>query len=173
MSTSPFSEELVLPARSWQLPVACWFWPSVVISSESLALTTPEPPGSEHVQLSVTLVLFQPLAFLAGVWPVKVICGSVLSMSTSPFSEELVLPARSSQLPVACWFSPSLVISSESLALRTPEPPGSEQVQLSVTSVLFQPFAFLAGVWPLKLICGSVLSMSTSPFSEEDRKPVG
>ena len=48
-----------------------------------------------------------------------------------------------------------MVLDTEADA--TPES-ASEQFQLSVTSLLFQPLAFLPGFWPTKVIAGAVAS---------------
>ena len=107
-------------------------------------------------------MLFQPLALGAGLWWSNEIVGAVLSRLTSPSVLLASLPARSWQVPLACWRMPSVEIMCESAAATTPDSE-SEQFQLNVTSLLFQPLAFLAGLWPAKLIVGAVLSMLTSP----------
>src|SRR5881397_536314 len=149
------------PARSRHWPVPCWPAPSAIRVCELAVATTPES-ASEHDQLRVTLVLFQPFAFAAGLGPTKLIVGLVLSIFTSPSVLLATLPARSWHVPVPCWCMPSVEIVCESEAAITPDRL-SEQVQLSATSTLFQPLAFLAGLWLAELIVGAVLSRLTLP----------
>lgn len=78
---------------------------------------------------------------------VKVITGSVLSILMPVWVSSAVLPALSVQVPVADWSCPSAVIFLLIEASKTSEV-SSSHVQVTVTSVLFQPFEL-----------GSVLSL--------------
>src|SRR5690349_12556567 len=69
--------EAVLPARSAQVPVTDNPAPSVERVWLTVLFTGPETE-SEHAQLAVTFVLFQPFA-LGAVRPLKVMPGFVLS----------------------------------------------------------------------------------------------
>src|SRR6266567_669154 len=57
--------EVLLPARSWQLPVALCPASSAVFVTLTEVATGPDPPSAQ-VQFTVTLVLFQPLALATG-----------------------------------------------------------------------------------------------------------
>jgi hypothetical protein len=65
-------------------------------------------------------------------------------------------------VPVADWFAPSAVRVKLTVEETTPES-ASEQFQVSVTSVLFQPFAF-AGVRLANVITGEVRSILIPVF---------
>jgi hypothetical protein len=67
------------------------------------------------------------------------------------------LPALSVHVPVADWFEPSVETVWLVVPLAAPES-ASEQLQLTVTSVLFQPLPFAAGVRLVKAIVGAVAS---------------
>jgi hypothetical protein len=66
-------------------------------------------------------------------------------------------PALSVHVPVRDWPAPSVVTVADAGELATPESV-SLQLKLTVTSVLFQPFAFAAGDCDA-LADGAVLSM--------------
>ena len=102
-------------------------------------------------------MLFQPFAFAEGVaWPV--IVGSTVSMLMPGSSAEAVLPARSSQVPDAVWFAPSVVTTVITESSTTPES-SSVQVQVTETGPSFHalPFAWLRLA---KVISGGVRSTS-------------
>ena len=116
-------------------------------------------PESESVPLNctVTLVLFQPLAFAPGEG-VALALGAVLSMlMLLTLAGVALLPALSVQAPLTDWPEPSLVTLTSSgpvveLPLAAPlavteatREVASVQVKRTPTSVLFQPFP-LAGV---------------------------
>ena len=84
---------LVLEAKSKVLPIALWFFPSLlnVIGPEQEA--TPER-ASVHEKLTRTSVLFHPKVLAPGARD-PVIVGAVLSSFTKVFSEFSVVPARS------------------------------------------------------------------------------
>src|SRR5207249_4895886 len=80
------------------------------------------------------------------------------------------LPAPSTQLPVFVtdWFMPSVVIVAPSTELvSTPDctTPVSAQAKVTITSVLFQPNAFAAGL-RLPVITGLVLSIFTMTLAK-------
>ena len=68
-----------------------------------------------------------------------------------------VLPAWSSQVPVADWFKPSVEIVSSTVDVTTPEPLSLHD-HVTVTSLLFQPFPFAAGLLLKNVMRGSVVS---------------
>src|SRR6266511_505446 len=91
-----------------------------------------------------TFPLYQPAPFgLLVVAPLSV--GAVLSMSMLPTVAVAELSALSTAVPVTDWFAPLAVFVVGPLHDLMPETL-SEQVKLTVTSVLFQPFAFAAGL---------------------------
>jgi hypothetical protein len=96
-----------------------------------------------HENVTVTSVLFHPFAFAAGERE-ALIEGADSSMLTPPCAFVAVFPALSAQVPVADWFDPSVVIDWLVGELTAPDV-ASEQFQLNVTLVLFQPLAFAAG----------------------------
>jgi hypothetical protein len=100
-------------------------------------LTAPDI-ASPQFQLTVTLVLFQPLAFAAGVLFVNVIVGAVASRLIVTDCE-LVPPALVAE-HVNVW----PLVSAETVALEQPEldvtvDSGSLTVQLTVTLLVYQP----------------------------------
>ena len=125
----------------------------------TLELTAPES-ASLQLQLSVTFVLFQPLAFAAGVRETNVMTGAVLSILMPLCVFDAELPALSVQVPIELKAAPSAVKVWLTVGLTAPDV-ASEQFQLTVTSVLFQPLAFAAGVRETKLIVGLVASRLT------------
>lgn len=110
--------------------------------------------ASEHVYVTVTLVLFQPAAFGAGV-AVELMVGAVLSIFTVSLAVA-VFPATSVAVPFTTWFAPWPVSVVGPLQDFTPEV-ASVHVKLTVTLVLFQLKLSAAGVWP-GVIVGAVLS---------------
>src|SRR4051812_17622805 len=95
---------------------------------------------------------------------VPVRTGGVLSM-LMPFTDAalLVLSALSTAAPLADWPRPSPDFVTPSGHVLTPES-ASLHVKVTVTSVLFQPFAFGAGA-RAAVIFGSVLSSFTTTES--------
>jgi hypothetical protein len=105
-------------------------------------------------------VLCQPFAFAAGDTLTNVITGAVLSMLMPPFvAEVLTFPALSMQVPLADWFAPSVDSSTAAEQEAIPDSV-SVPLKLTVTLVLFQPFAFGAGDAVADAL-GAVLSMLT------------
>jgi hypothetical protein len=92
---------LGFPATSVQLPEAACPAPSDATLTGALQVAMPDP-DSASVPLTVTVtgVLFQPLALGAGL-AVAVATGAVVSMLMPIALAEPLLPARSTQLPVA------------------------------------------------------------------------
>src|SRR3954469_8138083 len=74
-----------------------------------------------------------------------------------------VFPARSPQVAVADRVVPSAVSVRLTVPATAPDS-ASEQLQLSVTSPSFQPFAF-AAVRDSKATVGAVLSIFTPPWA--------
>src|SRR5690348_8895544 len=129
-------------------------------------------PESAQVKPTVTSVLFQPKVLAAGV-RLPVITGLVLSIfMPERLAGVAVFPAASVQLPVTVWLSPSVVtVTSSGLAaefpVAAPDAPKeatpevlSVQTNLTVTSLLFQPFPF-ATVWRLAVSNGLTESIFT------------
>src|SRR6266545_4291086 len=121
-----------------------------------LVVSTPERL-SPVVNENETLVLFQPLPLAAGLAFPKTSVGSAVSMLMPLCVSLAVLSARSWQVPVALWLAPSLLTVSLTVAALGPERL-SAQLQLSVTSPLFQPL-LLAAVRLTNAIVGAVLSI--------------
>ena len=69
----------------------------------------------------------------------------------------LTFPATSVQVPDAIWFAPDAVNTTGGEHEAIPEPP-STPVKVTVTSVLFQPFAFGRGD-AVAVTTGGVLSI--------------
>src|SRR5215211_4699644 len=93
--------------------------------------------------------------------------GAVLSRLIPLWVSETVLPARSAQVPVTDCPAPSIVRVWFTISEAGPENE-SEQVQLAVTFVLFQPLA-LGAVRPLKVMDGFVLSILIVTETELER----
>src|SRR5882672_10630764 len=87
--------DAVFPARSWQLPLTCWFAPSAVrpVGAGGLSEARPES-ASEQAKLTATFVLFQPFAFAEGVRE-PLIEGGVLSILIGNVCASSTLPAKS------------------------------------------------------------------------------
>src|SRR5436190_7100323 len=92
MLTVAGSDALLL-ALSTAVPGAAWFLPSAVLVWGPLQLATPERL-SLQVNITVTLVLFQPLALAAGAW-LWLMVGEVLSILTCAVFAASTLPALS------------------------------------------------------------------------------
>src|SRR3954453_23231508 len=89
----------------------------------------------------VTGPTYQPAEFLVPT-TVSVMVGPVLSMLT-PMVVVAVLPALSVAVPVTIWFSPSPVTVTGLVQRATPDSE-SEQVNVTITSPLFQPRSLAA-----------------------------
>src|SRR6266498_3384282 len=145
----------VLPARSSQVPVADWSAPS----SDTVwvtALWSRSDTLSVQSHVTVTSELFQPAPFASGLWSWNVMSGGVLSMLMPLTVAVFVLSALSVAVPLTDWFVPSLesvvefeageVPSATQLARPEAPVPVSEHRNVTVTSVLFQPYAFAEGL---------------------------
>src|SRR5712691_1531708 len=146
-----------LSALSTAVPLTAWFAPSVETTTlpPPVQLLMPDS-ASEQVMLTVTLELFQPAAFAAGL-RVAAIVGAVLS-SLTVADPLLLLPSRSAA--VAVFTVPAVSAVTESVAGVGPEPtpePASDADQLMFTLALFQPAAFSAGL-SAAVTAGPVLS---------------
>src|SRR5450759_4426907 len=75
-----------------------------------------------------------------------------------------VLPARSAHVPIADWSAPSVLRVWLTVGATGPEPPGSVQLHVRVTAVLFHPASLAAGVALSKAIPGAVLSILMPPW---------
>jgi hypothetical protein len=143
-----------LSALSVTEPVTDWFARlvvSVVGAEEDL---TPDV-ASPGVKETVTSVLFQPFAFAAGVRE-PMIVGAVLSSLTT--TEPVPVFPTLSVTVVDLVTVPSVVtVSADGETVLTPEPPASAPVQVTVTSDLFQPAPFGAGL-NAPVAVGAVLS---------------
>ncbi len=98
---------------------------------------------SEQANVTVTGVLFQPLPFAAGDW-VAVMLGGVLSRLTVAHAVE-DRPVLSTAWPQIDWLAPSALTATGDGQLASGLEPEA-QVKLTVTSELFQPLEFGAGV---------------------------
>ena len=88
---------LTFPALSVQSPLADWPAPSLERRTSGSQKSIPESP-SEPEKCTVTSVLFQPLAFAAGV-AFALAVGAVLSIwKAALVTAAALLPARSAQL---------------------------------------------------------------------------
>jgi hypothetical protein len=113
---------------------------------------------SEHWKLTVTFVLFQPLALGGGVRE-PVIAGGVLSIFMPLTVAEAEFPARSKHVPGTDCPAPSVArtVGAGGLPAASPERLSAHE-KLTVTLVLFQPFALAAGAREPVIDCG-VLSI--------------
>ncbi len=129
-------------------------------------LKTPDN-ASEHEKLTVTGTLFQPLAF--GATDLELVMTGGVRSTYTPLSVALAeLPARSAQVPVTDWETPSPRVVGDD-TLNTPDS-SSEQEKLTVTGALFQPLAL--GTMDLELpMTGGVRSMFIPPTSADAKLP--
>src|SRR5947199_242358 len=133
-----------LPARSIAVPVALWLDPSVATTWSGGHVAMPAP-ASEQAKCTVTVLLFHPFAFGAGV-SVAVIDGGPRSILIG-----------------------SLVTTCSGGHVVRPAPP-SVQVKCTVTVLLFHPFAFFAGLsetvmtgGPKSILMGSLVTDAVLP----------
>src|SRR5215218_8531165 len=146
----------VLPATSAQLAVADRLSPS---PDTTVSAGWPAAPdrASVQVQATATSPVCQPLEKP----PVRT--GSVVSTSTPLTPALVLLPAPSVTVALALWFGPSCRTSEAGL-LAMPEPPESLAEYVTVTSVLYQPAAFLVPP-AVAVSVGAVLSIRTLALS--------
>ena len=118
---------------------------------------TPER-ASEAVKGKETFVLFQPAALGGGLAAPKSIVGATLSMLIPLMdAARLTLPALSVQVPEADWLAPSALRITAGWQASMPERL-SIPAKVTVTAVLFQPFALGPGVRDTVAV-GAALSM--------------
>jgi hypothetical protein len=120
-------------------------------------------PVSAQAKLTSTFSLFQPAALAAGERE-PLTTGFVLSMETPVSVSEASFPASSAQVASALWSAPSSVKVCETCSATAPES-SSTQLQVTVTSSLFQPSALAAGRRAARVIVGSVKSMSNAALA--------
>src|SRR5438477_322564 len=167
-------ESAALPALSWQLPVLvteAFCTSAVNVCPATLLVSRPDStaPVSAQVKFTVTSVLFQPLPLAAGVRP-PVITGLVLSIFTVTLAIALVLPALSVHVPLTSVPLVSAVkllpVVQPSIPLFTP-PASPLSLNVTATSVLFQPLTLAAGALTAVGGLGGVLSILLSLTLEE------
>src|SRR5258706_13146401 len=113
------------------------------------------------LNLIVTFMLFQPLAFAAGA-RLALTVGAVLSMLTRGEGIVATLPALSVTVTVPLTPWPSAVTVSVFTGVLEATPDRlSDVVKLKERSVLFQPLLFAAGLAAAKATVGGVLSSLT------------
>src|SRR5262245_29777951 len=135
-----------------------------VASTGSLLVTSMvSEPGAMPAASSAALIAAISTSFLFGGQIVQFgagmpeITGAVLSMFTVAVARELTLSARSVQVPDADWSFPSVMMTIGAEHDAIPERSSTPE-NVTVTSVLFHPFAFAAGVAFAEAI-GRVLSI--------------
>src|SRR3954471_5609602 len=148
---------VLLPALSVAVPAAT-LAPLAVRTTGSGQVAMPAR-ASEHVKVTVTGPLYQPLAVWVPLVIAPVMAGAVLSSLTMTESVP-TLPAVSVAVPVIAW--PAVSVETVTGAVRvpvaTPEPLSSSlATNVTVTLVLFQSSAFGWGdrLW---LTAGAMLS---------------
>jgi hypothetical protein len=122
--------------------------------------------ASEHAKATVTLVLFQPAPFAAGVADPLIVGGAVSSLTVTDPEPEL--PNRS--VAVEVFVIPTVFAFTESLAGEGPElmpEPASVADQAIATFALFQPAALGAGTIAA-LTLGPVLSRVYEAVAEPE-----
>ena len=145
------------PARSVQLPSTDCPEPSIVSVLLGVREATPDRK-SVQAKLAVTSTLFHPFAFASGDFePERT--GGVRSMLIGATAVGIELPALSTQVPVTDWPNPSpRVVGPETDAMPDR---ASEQLKLTVTGTLFQPFPS-GGTDREPVMTGAVRSMLIS-----------
>ncbi len=122
--------------------------PVTVLFAGCVARSMPDK-RSWPVHLMSMLPLYQPAALGAVVAPPVTRVGLVLSILTGPYSVLLLLPATSTASPWTIWPAARVSFTSFAVAMQpaTPLMPESASVQVNVTStsVLFQPKSFWSG----------------------------
>jgi hypothetical protein len=155
--------ELLFPALSETDVEAVRPVPSLlIVLSAGHEPSSPDKP-SLHVQCTATFELYQP-APLGDVVGAPEIDGATLSMLMPATVAEALLSALSVALPVTDWLAAEVDNVVGPLQLLMPDGL-SLQVKDTVTSVLFQPLAFAAGL-RLPVMVGPPLSSFTvtDPF---------
>ncbi len=143
MLTASAATALVLPAKSTQVPDASCVAPSLASVTFDVQPSTPDPlmlsvPENE----TVTVELFQPLAFGGGA-AVVVATGGTVSILMPDAVNVVVLPAMFEHEPLTDSPLPLVlrVIGPLHASAATPDS-GSVAAKLNVTGLLYQPLAF-------------------------------
>jgi hypothetical protein len=165
--TVALADALVLPAASVHVPLKVVPEVSVLCVLEPVHVTESlctVPWSPLLAKLTVTLALFHPAPFGAGVTTAVGAFGAVLSILTVTLVEALVLPAVSMQVPLTTVPAVSVVrdvlVEQVTASLCVASGPASPLlVQLTVTLVLFQPAPFAAGLTEALGAFGAVLSI--------------
>src|SRR5215211_7685618 len=147
MSTSPTVSSPVLPATSVAVPVTDWSSPSLsVFGAEKVSTPDSSSPARKD---TVTSSLYQPAALAGRSAEPLTVAGSVA-----------VLPASSVAVPVTTCAAPSSATTLSGVHVAMPDRTSSHSND-TVTSDLFQPAAFAAGVSACEMV-GEVPSILTS-----------
>jgi hypothetical protein len=128
----------------------------------------PADPESESVTFTETLIgtnLLLGGQRILGL-ALHATAGGVLSMLIPLTVAEAELPARSWHVPLTDWFASSVerVVGAGGLPGARPES-ASAHWKLTVTFVLFQPFAFATGVADPEMVGGVLSSLTVSVFA--------
>jgi hypothetical protein len=149
---------VALPALSLTDADAASAAPSLVIVLFAGQAPLMPESASEHVQAIVTSPLYQPAALGAAVGAPDRLGGTLSTLIPLTVVVALLL-ALSTAVPVTDWFAALVESVVEPVQLLMPEIV-SEHVKATVTSELFQPNAFAAGL-RLPVIVGVILSSFT------------
>src|SRR4051794_5088767 len=154
----------VLPARSVTLAEALSSPPSppTTVGAGQAVEARPDR-ASEQTQVTVTAPLFHPAPLAAGE-AVPVMVGLVLSMSMPLNVTVAELPALSCAVPLVdwCWPSPRLRATGQSASPESVT--WSAQLNVTVTSSLYQPFPLAARSGDAEIV-GGLRSMLTVAVS--------
>jgi hypothetical protein len=151
----------LLPALSTAVPLTAWF-ASLVVSVWSGPQDAMPDGASPHVNATVTSPLFQPAPFGAGERE-PLIVGTVASRLIVTDCE-LVPPALvAEQVNVVALVSDVIVVVPQPVCDETVES-GSVTVQLTVTSLVYQPL-FPSVPVTLGVITGGVVSVGPATVS--------
>src|SRR5436190_1362661 len=144
MLTGGLFAVVVLPALSPTAALAVRPLPSPEITLSAGAEPSSPDSASAAVQCTVTSLLYQPVPFEDVVGEPDRL-GATLSMLIPPTVAVAVLSALSAAVPVTDWFAALALSVVGPLHVFTPDGL-SEQLKPTVTSVLFQPLTFAAGL---------------------------
>src|SRR5919106_4704326 len=150
-----------LPARSETEAVAARFSPSpAIVLRSGQPPSTPESASALAHAIS-TLLVYQPLSPAVPAATDPLSDGAVVSMFTGPMVVAASLSALSTAAALTSWSAPSesSTFVPPPVQLLMPES-ASAQLRPTVTFVLFQPWAFAAGL-RVAVISGSPLSSLT------------
>ena len=132
----------------------------MVLLAGWVAGSMPDNPSSP-VHAMLTSPWYQKALF-GSVVAAPVSVGGVLSMLMWSTVVEFLFPATSCVSPWTCWSAPSLltVVSGPQPAIPLRPESASEHANVNPTLVLFQPWAFAAGL-RLPVIVGGTVSTFT------------